>query len=343
MFLARMCDNLSKPIASSPANGAGLALSILSTIFNIVPPENEARYHVLLAILRVIRSTGNFDTLRSQLKHLDSWLSQWDVDEEDQRKLFLAIADVAEDASESEEAYQYLVRALRTISPEEASTPEARSLSLRTLKTALTHPTHFDFQDLNSLDSIQALKDSDPTYFELLEIFNAQLLEDFNDFKDAHDGWIEGEVLDGQVLNRKMRLLTLASIAASAGQTRALPYAHIAKALQVPAEDVEMWVIDVIRAGLVEGKLSQQTQTFLIHRSTYRVFGVNQWREVASRLDMWRTSLEGVLGVIRQEKENFIAQKEQELRELEGRANGAPGANVGSGYRRPAREAVEVE
>lgn len=343
MFLARICENLSKPITSSPANGAGLALSILSTIFNIVPPGSDARYHVLLAILRVVRSTGNFETLRPQLKHIDAWLSQWDVDEEDQRKLFLAITDAAEDAGEADTAYQYLVRALRTISPEESITPEAGSLSLRTLKAALTHPSHFDFQDLNSLDSIQALKDSDATYFELLEIFNAQLLEDFNDFKDAHDGWVESEGLDEQVLDRKMRLLTLASIAASAGQTRSLPYAHIAKALQIPAEDVEMWVIDVIRAGLVEGKLSQQTQTFLIHRSTYRVFGENQWREVASRLDMWRTSLVGVLGVIRQEKESFVAQKEQELRETEGRANGAAGAHVGSGYRRPAKEAVEVE
>jgi translation initiation factor 3 subunit M len=114
-----------------------------------------------------------------------------------------------------------------------------------------------------------------------------------------------------------MRLLTLASIAASTGQTRALPYAHIAKALQIPAEDVEMWVIDVIRAGLVEGKLSQLNQTFLIHRSTYRVFGENQWREVASRLDMWRNSLMGVLQVISAEKTRFYQEKEEELRQAD--------------------------
>ncbi|KAK5043571.1 hypothetical protein LTR16_011563, partial [Cryomyces antarcticus] len=147
--------------------------------------------------------------------------------------------------------------------------------------------------------------------------------------------------LDGAALNRKMRLLTLASIAASTGQTRSLPYSAIARALQIPAADVEMWVIDVIRAGLVEGKLSQQTQTFLIHRSTYRVFAENQWREVASRLDMWRSSLVGVLAVVRQEKEAFIAQKEQELRELDSKMNGGGMA----GYRpgRQQRNAVEAE
>jgi translation initiation factor 3 subunit M len=40
--------------------------------------------------------------LRPQLKKLDTWIEQWDVDEEDQRKLFGQIADVAEDAGEEE-------------------------------------------------------------------------------------------------------------------------------------------------------------------------------------------------------------------------------------------------
>ncbi|EON66699.1 eukaryotic translation initiation factor 3 subunit M [Coniosporium apollinis CBS 100218] len=340
MFLSRMCQNLSAPITSSPANASGLALSILSTIFNILPADSEARYHVFLAILRVIRSSANFDTLQPQLKNLDSWLAEWEMDEDSERKLYLALADSAQDAGEDDHAYQYLVKALRTIPSDESSSDEARTLSLRALKAALTHPTHFDFQDLTSLDSIQALRKSDAVYFELLELFTSEMLDDFNDFKDEHDGWIEAEGLDGDALNRKMRLLTLASLAASTGQTRQLPYAHISKALQIPSEDVEMWVIDVIRAGLVEGKLSQQTQTFLIHRSTYRVFGENQWREVASRLDMWRTSLAGVLGVIRSEKENFIQTKEQEARELDAKVNGG---GMGAAYRRPGGRAVDVD
>jgi translation initiation factor 3 subunit M len=272
---------------------------------------------VLLTILRVIRATSNFETLRPQLKQLDKWLEAWETEEEDQRKLYLAVSDVAADAGETEQAYTYLLRALRTFPSEDVSSQEARDLSLRALKSALTFPTHFDFQDLTALDSIQALRNSDPVYFQLLEIFNADLLDDYNDFKDEHDGWVEEQSLDGAALNRKMRLLTLASMAASAGQTRSLPYDKIAKALQVPSEDVEMWVIDVIRAGLVEGKLSQLNQTFLIHRSTYRVFGDNQWREVASRLDMWRNSLVGVLNVIQKEREEFQNEKNSEAQKAE--------------------------
>ncbi|KAF3006030.1 hypothetical protein E8E13_010702 [Curvularia kusanoi] len=323
MFLPKICQNLSNPVTSSPANGSGLALSILSTIFNILPADSEVRFHVLLAILRVIRATTNFEYLRPQLKQLDSWLQAWDVEEEEQRKLYLAVSDSAAAAGEDEQAYTYLLRALRTFPSEEVSSPEAQELSLRALKSALTHPSHFDFQDLTDLDSIQALRNSEPIYFQLLEIFNSDVVDDFNDFKDEHDGWIEKSGLDSDALNRKIRLLTLASIAASSGQTRSLPYEKIAKALQVPNEDVEMWVIDVIRAGLVEGKLSQLNQTFLIHRSTYRVFGENQWREVASRLDMWRNSLQGVLEVIQQEKQRFVQEKEDEANRADQKAEQA--------------------
>lgn len=260
------------------------------------------------------------------------------MEKEEQRKLYLTISDLASDAGEPEEAYQYLLRALRTLQEgSDAQSEEAKSLSLRALSAALSSPTHFDFQDLTALDSIQALRQSSSEHFELLEVFAAENLDDYADFKESHDSFLESASLDDAVLTRKMRLLTLASLSAFSA-SRSLPYSQIAKALQVPSEDVEMWVIDVIRAGLVEGKLSQQSQTFLIHRSTYRVFGEHQWREVASRLDMWRNSLLGVLQVVRQEKENFIREKEQEIRDADQKASG-------QGYRpnRQQRNAVEVE
>ena len=102
MFLPRICENLSKPITSSPLNGAGLALNTLTTIFNLLAPDNEVRFNVFQAIVRLVKTGGLFEMLRPQLQKLDSWLEEWEVDEEDQRKLFAQIADVAEDAGEEE-------------------------------------------------------------------------------------------------------------------------------------------------------------------------------------------------------------------------------------------------
>jgi translation initiation factor 3 subunit M len=128
-----------------------------------------------------------------------------------------------------------------------------------------------------------------------------------------------------------MRLLTLASLAAST-PSRELEYKRISKALQVPPQDVEMWVIDVIRAGLVEGKLSQQKQMFLVHKTTYRVFGEKQWREVATRLDTWKESLQSVLEVVKRERQAAEIQKEREMHEVDRKAAGQSG--MGGGRRR---------
>ena len=313
MFLARICQHLSRPITSSPNNGPGLALSVLSTVFNVLDPDDDTRYNILLTILAVVRQTSNFENLEPQLKNLDRWIVEWELEDKQQRKLFLTISDVASEAGENEIAYQYLIRALRTIPTENVADAEAASLSLRALKSALNHPSHFDFQDLTALNSVQELRRSHSDYFELLEIFSTESLDEFNDFKDEHEGWLEEQGFDVQALNRKMRLLTLTSMAASASQSRQLPYSEISARLRVPPEEVEMWVIDVIRAGLVEGKLSQLKKVFLIHRSTYRVFGEREWREVASRLDLWRTSLVGVLNVVRQAKEERMRDLETEL------------------------------
>ena len=135
-----------------------------------------------------------------------------------------------------------------------------------------------------------------------------------------------------------MRLLTFTSLAA-ATPSRELEYARIAKALQVPQEEVEMWAIDVIRAGLLEGKLSQQRGMFLVHKVTYRVFGQKQYRELATRVDHWRTTLQGVLGVLRQEQVNAKTQKDRETQDLERKMAGAGmgggrGGHDGHGDRR---------
>lgn len=102
MFLPKVCENLSRPITSSPVNGSGLALSVLTTLFNLLEPSNEIRFNVFQAVLRLVKNSGLYEMLRPQLKKLETWFEQWELEEEDQRKLFGMIADVAEDAGEDE-------------------------------------------------------------------------------------------------------------------------------------------------------------------------------------------------------------------------------------------------
>lgn len=333
MFLARLCTYLSKPMQTSAQQGPALAISVLSTIFNTLASTDSSRYHVLLAIVAVIRQSGSgqaFDALKPQLAaQLPTWLSTWELDHKEAQKLHLAIAEAAEASGDDELAHSHVIQALQTIPANEVSTKEARDLAVHALSSSLKHPAVFDFTPLTTADAVQALRNSDSTLFELLEIFTADTLDAYQDFVTSTPlPTISGGVLAdaGEALQNKMRLLTLASLAAST-PSRSLPYASIATALGVPTDDVEKWVIDTIRVGLVEGKLSQLRSEFLVHRATYRVFGEKQWAEVQGRLMVWRRSLENVLGVVRAERERFVRESLQAASEEVKKGNGGGGGD----------------
>lgn len=217
------------------------------------------------------------------------------------------------------ESYRYLLKALRAFDAddkEELSSEDAQNLAIRALRTVLLSNSHYLYQDLRGIPCVEALSDSHPVYYQLLEIFAEQDLEDFSDFNDEHEGWLEKQKLDHDKLYRKMRLLTFASLAA-ATPSREIPYAKIVKALRIPEGEVEMWTIDTIRAGLVEGKLSQQRKVFLVHKVTYRVFGTKQWQELSTRVDNWKTTLGGVLDQLMQGRADAKAQQERDAQEVE--------------------------
>ncbi len=100
MFLPRVCDNLTKPITSSPVNGPSLALNALSNIFNQLAPENELRYNVFEAIVRFVRQNGLFENIKRYLPSLDVWYQQWETAEEAQRKLYEQIAEAAHEGGD---------------------------------------------------------------------------------------------------------------------------------------------------------------------------------------------------------------------------------------------------
>lgn len=342
-FFARMCQYLSEqPVVPNSQYGSSLAISTLTTIFNALPLASEARYHVFLAILKVIKATNSsqsFEALIPQLEqNVPNWLSAWQLDEEDAQALHTSVADVAEAQGFTHLSYEYILKALETVPAKSASEEAAQSLAKRALTTALTNPSVTDFAPLAASDAVQALKEKNPDLVELLNIFSSDDYSTYLEFVSEHPLKSLGlEESASDVLATKIRLLTLASIAAGS-PSRSVPYSEIASNLQVPDDEVEIWVIDTIRAGLVEGKLSQLNKEFLVQRATYRVFGEKQWAEIQNRLMVWRRSLESVLSVVRTEKERFA--REGVTSGYEERTNGY---NDRRQNRRPQQQRQEID
>ncbi|KAL5614347.1 uncharacterized protein BROUX77_000184 [Berkeleyomyces rouxiae] len=327
--LPTLCSAFSKPVANS-INGVGLSLNALTTIFNLLPASNPVRFRVLIEILKYLKQGGMWENLRPYLEFLPAWIQDWGLTGEQQRQVYEETAEVAKEAGHDEESFQYVLKAMRTFNPdsnEELASEPAQRLALSAVKAALLSNTHFLFQELRSIPAVQSLSDSHPAYAQLLEIFAEQDLEDYNDFNDEHKGFLESEALDTQILHRKIRLLSFSSLAA-ATPNREIPYSAIVKALQIPDDEVELWTIDAIRVGLVEGKLSQQKSVFLVHKVTFRVFSIRQWRELSTRVDQWKTTLRSVLDNLIQARIDLKAQQEREAQELENKLAATAAGNV---------------
>lgn len=101
-LLPMLCSNFSKPIQGSTVHGPGLSLNALTTVFNLLEPQNPIRARVFMQIVKFFKLHGMFDTLRPYLERLPAWMATWATPEDLQRELYEEVAQVAADAGEDE-------------------------------------------------------------------------------------------------------------------------------------------------------------------------------------------------------------------------------------------------
>jgi translation initiation factor 3 subunit M len=305
-LLPILVDNLtSEPPKGT--NGSVQVLSVLSNLFNILPVESPLRHQVFLAIVEFAKSSGNIHLLVSQLKRLPQWLGEWGLDGAAQRDVYTKISEVLSQSGDSQASYDYLVKAVASVSGTGAA---ASPLAAKLVKLALVSEHIYEFDELLALDAVQELRKSEASLFKLLEVIS---VGDYQQYLQISNSGIASD-LDKAALDQKIRVLALC-VAASKSSSRTIAYADIASAIEVPVDTVELWVIDAIRAGLVEGRLSQIDQVFDIHRVTpIGKFGIEEWKLVEQRLDTWKQSLREVSEVIRNARES--AQKEKKGKSL---------------------------
>ena len=52
-------------------------------------------------------------------------------------------------------------------------------------------PSQFEFGDLPTLEPVKALSQTDPELFGLLEVFVGGDVDDYDEFKEEHSGFLE--------------------------------------------------------------------------------------------------------------------------------------------------------
>ncbi|KAI8917750.1 hypothetical protein DFJ77DRAFT_457631 [Powellomyces hirtus] len=295
-IIPKLAKSITLPIVKSSSEKAHLKLKVMSNLYNNVESNSSVRYDIFTAIINVAAQSDELEIITPHLLSVDSWLAEWGVGIAEKRALYLLLSQKLEASCDfKREAYEFLLKYLATYDSDAKSAAEAQEHALRSVKAAISIPTVLDFDDLHKLSTVQNLKST--KHFELLAIFLEGSLKQYQAFVKANPTFVPEQGLSEEDNLTKMRLLSMASLAANNVQGE-VAYNTIAEALDVPIDEVEIWVINVIRAGLIDAKMNQLKQTVVISRSVHRVFTDNEWKSLQERLGAWRTNLKDVLQVI---------------------------------------------
>lgn len=291
-----------------PAAAGAAVIAVTSSLFNMLPETSALRALAFETALNTAEATGNLHVLGPQLKNTEvtgRWLSTWEVEEETRQKLIGRVFKALTALDDHKKALAILLHAVQ------AAGNSTYPLTCKLVQEAIKNEDVYDFSELLALDAVQDLKNGEARLFELLTTLasgDVQATETL--VNGPGKSLIDDNDLDGAQIIRKAKITALANLSSKHHLGKAedeppLQYSEIAKTLNVPEEEVELWVIDAIRAGLVEGRLSQTKQSFAIHRaSPAGPLGPAEWKLVDERLSVWKNSLRDVLEVVKQAREN---------------------------------------
>jgi translation initiation factor 3 subunit M len=272
----------------------------LSNTFNSLPATSANRYTIFNTLLNLANANDELDTIADAIAAVPNWLADWDIPATEKASLLSSIAIKLQESDQGLKAYEFFLAHLRflsstSLSGQGSSEVQTKDAAEKTIVAALDLANVFDFEELSQVDAVKKLE-GEPIG-QLLHIFTQGTTKDWQSWKSANESEIERLKLSASGLERKIRLLDLAALC-SRSISSEVPYAEMAKTLEVDIDEVEVWVIDVIRVGLVSGKLSQISQSLRVYKSVYRSFDLEQWKILQSRLSTWEASISSILTTI---------------------------------------------
>ncbi|KAJ2661518.1 hypothetical protein IWW48_002386 [Coemansia sp. RSA 1200] len=315
--LVSVAGEIAQDVAANAESGAG-GLRVLNNLYNILVGENtkelgSARAVVFEAMVVLATRTQLLGmTIVPLVGRLPAMFGEWGISASDRVRILMDVRNALDAAQLGSEAYETELVLLDVVDASSSSS-QGSAAAAEVAASAIVRFANLsavcDLDALASLGSVQELSKSGGLG-DAGKLLDALLSSDFKQwrgFAEANSEVLQRLGVDASKASDKMRLLTVASLAAE-NLGRDVPFGTVAQAIEVDEDDVEMWIIDVIRSGLIQGKMNQVSRTVLPTRTTYRQFGADQWKALGERLDQWKQSLEQLQPVIANAK--LVAQQQ---------------------------------
>ncbi|GAQ92403.1 hypothetical protein KFL_010070030 [Klebsormidium nitens] len=293
-------EAIAAKLSAKPTDRPALRLRLLFFVYNQLK-HPYGRYAVYVKALEVARDGKAPEQVIPTLRKLDALIKEWAIGGKEQRGLFLLATQILREGKTKDskkDAFAFLVKYLATFSKDEASAPEAKEGAIRAAVDYIKTPDAFQ-SDLLDLAPVQALEtdtEHAPVY-ELLTIFLLKTVEAYIGWEKKHGALLQKLGLSHEDNLTKSRLLSLSALGAQTSSGE-ISYKQVEETLLIEEDDVELWIVRAIAAKVLEAKLDQLRQVVVINRTTQRVFGPPQWKELQTRLASWQQNLEHVSAVL---------------------------------------------
>jgi len=236
-----------------------------------------------------------------QFDKVSEWSKSWGISVDQLRELFLYITKVLQESNFRVEAHNALIKFLQTYeSSDQASLAGVADQATKAAVEAIKYPEIVESDHLLKISAIRQLETSNPRVWQLLKLFAEDTLESFEKFAENNPGFLDSVGLVYEDCVKKMRLLSLATLAAK--HDSEVPYSIISQTLSIDEGEVEYWVILAISTNILDAKLDQLRRVVLINRAAQRVFTKAEWEMLSKSLRVWKDSVGQLLTVVQNKK-----------------------------------------
>ena len=180
-----------------------------------------------------------------------------------------------------------MIELLGTYTEENAA--NAREDANKCVVNFISDPNTFLMDHLLTLKPVKILE-GEPIH-DLLNIFVSDKLADYISFYNKNKDFVESLGLSHEQNLQKMRLLTFMQLAE---KVKEIKFETIETELQLKPEEVEEFIVDVLRTKLVKAKVDQVNHRVFVTSTMHRTFGKPQWSMLRNILGKWKENLDNV-------------------------------------------------
>jgi translation initiation factor 3 subunit M len=235
-------------------------------------------------MVEVAGKVGQMQAVFTNTQTLKKTFSARQPTPEQLQKLYRLLHTSLMNCKMSDDAYKVMLDLLATYTTENAS--QAREDALRCIVASLADPNIYLLDHLLPLKPVKFLEGNPIHDLLMCAVYDG--LAEYLKFASGHKEYLQKMNLNNTQLMKKMRILTLISMAE---KSQEVFFSQIQKELQLEPDEVEVFIIDSLKTKLLTARIDQANKKLVVQSAVKRALAKQHWTQIRDILTIWKTSI----------------------------------------------------